>query len=113
MRFARALKGAVELATLTAAFVLAYLLRFDFAPDPTDAARLWYALPIAVAAKELALWYFRLLCNWWWRYVGIPDVLRIGRAATLADAVAFYDSRFGIGFTAQEKDDLVAFLQSL
>ncbi|HLY39076.1 MAG TPA: nucleoside-diphosphate sugar epimerase/dehydratase [Candidatus Binatia bacterium] len=84
MRFARALKGAVELATLTAAFVLAYLLRFDFALDPADAARLWYALPIAVGAKALALWYFGLFGNWWWRYVGIPDVLRIGAAVTLA-----------------------------
>ena len=84
MRFARALKGAIELATLTAAFVLAYLLRFDFAPDPGDAARLWYALPIAIAAKALALWYFGLFGNWWWRYVGIPDVLRIGAAVTLA-----------------------------
>jgi cytochrome c peroxidase len=36
-----------------------------------------------------------------------------GSAATLADAVGFYDSRFAIGFTVQEKDDLVAFLQSL
>jgi cytochrome c peroxidase len=36
-----------------------------------------------------------------------------GSAATLDDAVEFYDTRFGIGFTAQEKSDLVAFLRSL
>jgi cytochrome c peroxidase len=36
-----------------------------------------------------------------------------GTAATLGDAVEFYDTRFGIGFTAQEKADLVAFLRSL
>jgi hypothetical protein len=36
-----------------------------------------------------------------------------GSAATLADVVSFYDTRFSIGFTAQEKADLVAFLQSL
>ena len=28
-------------------------------------------------------------------------------------AVEFYDSRFGIGFTEDEKADLVAFLRSL
>jgi len=36
-----------------------------------------------------------------------------GGAATLMDAVDFYDQRFNIGFTAQEKSDLVAFLMTL
>jgi hypothetical protein len=36
-----------------------------------------------------------------------------GSAQTLEDAVDFYDSRLTIGFTAQEKSDLVAFLRSL
>lgn len=36
-----------------------------------------------------------------------------GSAATLLDAVNFYDSRFQIGFTAAEKADLVAFLKTL
>ncbi len=36
-----------------------------------------------------------------------------GSAATLLDAVNFYDQRFGIGFTDQQKTDLVNFLNSL
>ena len=36
-----------------------------------------------------------------------------GAAATLDDVVSFYDQRFEIGFTAQEKKDLVAFLKTL
>jgi cytochrome c peroxidase len=36
-----------------------------------------------------------------------------GSAATLMDAVNFYDTRFGIGFTNQEKTDLVNFLNTL
>jgi len=36
-----------------------------------------------------------------------------GSAGTLADAVEFYDKRFTIGFTAQEKADLIAFLNAL
>jgi cytochrome c peroxidase len=36
-----------------------------------------------------------------------------GSAATLLDAVNFYDQRFGIGFSDQDKRDLVAFLASL
>jgi cytochrome c peroxidase len=36
-----------------------------------------------------------------------------GSASTLMDAVNFYDQRFGIGFTAQQKNDLVNFLNAL
>jgi cytochrome c peroxidase len=36
-----------------------------------------------------------------------------GSAHTLSDVVNFYDQRFGIGFTAQEKADLAAFLAAL
>ena len=36
-----------------------------------------------------------------------------GSAANLAAVVDFYNNRFGIGFTAQEKSDLVAFLRTL
>jgi cytochrome c peroxidase len=36
-----------------------------------------------------------------------------GSAATLDDVILFYEMRFKIGFTPQEKADLVAFLNSL
>jgi cytochrome c peroxidase len=36
-----------------------------------------------------------------------------GSAATLLDAVNFYDKRFNIGFTDQQKEDLVNFLKTL
>lgn len=36
-----------------------------------------------------------------------------GSAATLSDVVDFYNTRFNIHFTEQEKSDLIAFLQSL
>jgi cytochrome c peroxidase len=36
-----------------------------------------------------------------------------GAAATLEEAIAFYDTRFHIGFTSQEKADLLAFLKAL
>ncbi|HTM01878.1 MAG TPA: hypothetical protein VL173_00120 [Vicinamibacterales bacterium] len=36
-----------------------------------------------------------------------------GSAATLREAVDFYDQHFGIGFSEQDKRDLVAFLRSL
>jgi cytochrome c peroxidase len=36
-----------------------------------------------------------------------------GSAETLMDVVNFYDLRFGIGFTSQQKEDLVNFLNAL
>jgi len=36
-----------------------------------------------------------------------------GSAGSLSDIVTFYEKRFNVGFTAQEKADLIAFLNSL
>jgi cytochrome c peroxidase len=36
-----------------------------------------------------------------------------GFAASLSDAIDFYDTRFNIGFSKQEKQDLIAFLSAL
>jgi hypothetical protein len=36
-----------------------------------------------------------------------------GSAASLGDVLDFYDKRFGVGLTAQEKQDLIAFLNAL
>ena len=36
-----------------------------------------------------------------------------GSAATVQDVVEFYNSRFDIGFTDQQKADLAAFLSAL
>jgi cytochrome c peroxidase len=36
-----------------------------------------------------------------------------GSASTLEDVVEFYDKRFSVFFTAQEKADLIAFLNAL
>jgi cytochrome c peroxidase len=36
-----------------------------------------------------------------------------GSVGSLADVLTFYDKRFNIGFTDQEKADLIAFLNAL
>jgi cytochrome c peroxidase len=36
-----------------------------------------------------------------------------GSAATLAEVVEFYNRRFNLGLSAQEKSDLVAFMKAL
>ena len=42
-----------------------------------------------------------------------PPYFHDGSAATLADVIRFYDTRFQVRLTEQEKADLLAFLQSL
>jgi hypothetical protein len=42
-----------------------------------------------------------------------PPYFHDGSAATLADVIRFYDTRFQARFTEQEKADLIAFLQAL
>jgi hypothetical protein len=42
-----------------------------------------------------------------------PPYFHDGSAATLADVIEFYDTRFSIGFTEEEKADLLAFLRAL
>ena len=42
-----------------------------------------------------------------------PPHFHNGSAARLEDVIAFYDTRFQIGLTEQEKVDLLAFLASL
>jgi len=42
-----------------------------------------------------------------------PPYFHNGSATTLDDVVGFYDTRFGLGLTAQDRSDLVAFLQAL
>ncbi len=42
-----------------------------------------------------------------------PPYFHDGSAATLADVVEHYDQTFSLGLTAEQKADLVAFLQSL
>jgi cytochrome c peroxidase len=42
-----------------------------------------------------------------------PPYFHDGSAATLGDVVDFYDRRFGVGFTLEERDALVAFLRAL
>jgi cytochrome c peroxidase len=36
-----------------------------------------------------------------------------GSARTLGDVVDFYNTRFNVGLTAQERQDLIAFLSAL
>ena len=59
---------------------------------------------------RLLAWLFDIVR---WKSKSGQPYFHNGSAATLLDAVNFYDQRFGIGFTDQEKRDLVNFLNTL
>jgi FlaA1/EpsC-like NDP-sugar epimerase len=76
----------VQLAIFLFSGVSAFLLRFDFAIPKTYHARLWVALCSWVIAKILVFQLFRL-DRGWWRYVSVPDLLRVGYANLAGSAL--------------------------
>ncbi len=70
----------LDLSALGAAFVLAYLLRFDFAIPARSREYLLVQLPLVVLVQFAALLLVRIY-NLVWRYVGIREVEAFARAA--------------------------------
>lgn len=73
----------LDLLMLTAAFVLAYLLRFDFDLTEGEARIAFLQLLIAV---PLQFWILRLckVHRFIWRYISLPEIKRITTALLLA-----------------------------
>ena len=84
-RFRRPTVRLVQLAIFLFAGVSAFLLRFDFAIPKEDRERLLAGLCIWVMAKIFAFQLFRL-DRGWWRYVSVPDLLRVGYANVAGSA---------------------------
>jgi len=82
------------------AFILAFLIRFDFVGIPPEVLNLMMmALPLAVGIKGITVAYYRLTAGLW-RYVGIDDLSRILKASSVS-TLAFLVSAisvFGHGF---------------
>lgn len=81
-----------EVAVILATLVTAYLLRFDFSIPQSEMPELQRALWIALAVKMIVFRWGEL-DRGWWRFVGIPDLVRVLTAnliASLAFAAANY-----------------------
>ncbi|HEV3202549.1 MAG TPA: nucleoside-diphosphate sugar epimerase/dehydratase [Bryobacteraceae bacterium] len=78
---------AVQLAFFVFAAISALLLRFEFSIPSQYRAHLWFGLGLLVAAKILV---FQLLGLYrgWWRYVSVPDLLRLGAGNLAGSALA-------------------------
>ena len=81
------LKWLALAASTTVAYLLAYVLRFDVPVPGSEWARFWNTLPLLLAARTLANWYWGLTRKWW-RFVSLPDVTGLC-AATGAGSAAF------------------------
>jgi FlaA1/EpsC-like NDP-sugar epimerase len=81
-RFRRLIVCGVELAIFLCAGTSAFLLRFDFAIPSRERYHLFVGL-CAWAVAKVVVFYLLDLDRGWWRYVSIPDLLRLiaGNAA--------------------------------
>jgi FlaA1/EpsC-like NDP-sugar epimerase len=78
---------AVQLATFVFGAISAFLLRFDFSIPPEYREHLWFGLGLLAVAKVVV---FQLLGldRGWWRYVSVPDLLRVGAGNLLGSTLA-------------------------
>src|SRR5215469_1835705 len=76
----RIIQFSLDVVGLVAAFVLAYLLRFDFRIPESEAPGLIRQLPYAVMIQMTVL-MFAGVYRFIWRYVGIPELKRFLLAA--------------------------------
>lgn len=73
----------LDLLVLASAFILAYLLRFDFVPPRVEILRALNQLPL-VLIIQLAVLHFTGVYKFIWRYIGLPEAKKITNAAFLA-----------------------------
>ncbi len=85
-RFRRWTLIGVQLTIFLFAGVSAFLLRFDFAIPKEHRAHLWAGICIWAIAKILVFQLFGL-DRGWWRYVSVPDLLRVAYANLAGSAL--------------------------
>ena len=73
---------AADEALVAAAYVLAYLLRFDWEIPPAETSIMWRSLAVVVFTMVLALDRFGLYRRVW-RYAGLNDLVHLVSALTV------------------------------
>ncbi|MCB1034210.1 MAG: sugar transferase [Acidobacteria bacterium] len=98
-RHLRQLQFLLDLGVLAGAFVLAYLLRFDFAVPGPERSRMLVQLPV-VLVLQLAAFLMAGIHNFVWRYVSLSEVHAFVRAA-IGSAVPLVLLRLGLAESFQ------------
>jgi FlaA1/EpsC-like NDP-sugar epimerase len=83
----RSLVLLVHVGLMAAAYLGAFLLRFEFVIPEAVAPVMWLGLPIFIACRVPFLVGFRLTAGWW-RYVSVSDLVRIVQALSLGTLCA-------------------------
>jgi len=78
---------AVQLALFALGALSAFLLRFDFSVPRQYLPHLWIVLGLLMVAKGLVFQMFGL-DRGWWRYVSVPDLLRLCTGNVVGSLVA-------------------------
>jgi len=100
-RVTRFTQVAIDIAMLTIAFTLAFLIRFDWQPPADMVGRVFLVGPYVVAFEYLVLFAFGVH-RFSWRFVGLREALRIV-VATATFSLGLLMSRMAVG---QFQDEL-------
>jgi FlaA1/EpsC-like NDP-sugar epimerase len=92
--FVRQLQFVLDTATLSSAFLLAYLLRFDFSFPEEETRAILLQLPYVVALQCAAL-MLTGIHSFIWRYVGMGEIKSFTKAA-LMSAIPLFLLRIGL-----------------
>ncbi|HEX3127346.1 MAG TPA: nucleoside-diphosphate sugar epimerase/dehydratase [Thermoanaerobaculia bacterium] len=84
----------LDLAAMVGAFVLAYLLRFDFSIPPDESHRMFVQLPVVLLLQFAALGLTGVY-SFVWRYVGLREVPAFLKATAFSTLVLLF-LRFGL-----------------
>ncbi|MGB9880668.1 MAG: polysaccharide biosynthesis protein, partial [Anaerolineae bacterium] len=97
--YRRPVTVAIHAALVVIAYLLAFLLRFDFRLPPEQWALFLQTLPMLLLLRMAAFAWFHLYQGMW-RYVSMTDILAILKAATLGSLlfIAGVLAFFGYGF---------------
>ncbi len=74
---------ATHLSFIVLAYILAFLVRFDFSLPSEFMPVFFQTLPLVIVTKFLSLYFFDLFRGLW-RYVGIADIVQILKASVVA-----------------------------
>lgn len=100
LRFRVPLIAALHCAIFTAAYLLAFQLRFDFVIYEAYQSLMWKGLPVFIAAKLMSFYALRQFSGWW-RYVSLDDILGISRATAAGTLLAMLGIVALGGFTSR------------
>jgi FlaA1/EpsC-like NDP-sugar epimerase len=82
LRHRGVVKFFLHIAIFVSAYVLAYLVRFEFSLPRSYMSVILGTIPVLLIAKALAFLVFDLFRGWW-RYVSIKDIMPIASGCTL------------------------------